>query len=176
MESQEVLELIRKAKKGNEKAIETLIERYLNTIRKINHKWGNTDDGFQEGILGIYQAIKTYDENYNTKFMTHLYFYVEAKIRKYIDKERYRVPQYIIESIKKGEQERVYFSGIDNLENKVLIENLLSCCTKKERQILDLLFFKGYSGEEIAKKLGMSRQWVHSMKHRAFEKIRENIR
>ena len=188
MESQEVLELIRKAKKGNEKAIETLIERYLNTIRKINHKWGNTDDGFQEGILGIYQAIKTYDENYNTKFMTHLYFYVEAKIRKYIDKERYRVPQYVIESIKKGEQERVYFSGIedleigdenikiDNLENKVLIENLLSYCTKKERQILDLLFFKGYSGEEIAKKLGMSRQWVHSMKHRAFEKIRNNIK
>ena len=188
MESKEVLELIREAKKGNNEAIETLIERYLNTVRKINHKWGNTDDGFQEGVLGVYQAIKTYDESYNTKFMTHLYFYVEAKIRKYIDKERYRVPQYVIESIKKGEQERVYFSGIedleigdenikiDNLENKVLIENLLSCCTKKERQILDLLFFKGYSGEEIAKKLGMSRQWVHSMKHRAFEKIRNNIK
>ena len=188
MESKEVLKLIREAKKGNNEAIETLIERYLNTVRKINHKWGNTDDGFQEGILGIYQAIKTYDENYNTKFMTHLYFYVEAKIRKYIDKERYRVPQYVIESIKKGEQERVYFSGIedleigdenikiDNLENKVLVENLLNCCTKKERQILDLLFFKGYSGEEIAKKLGMSRQWVHSMKHRAFEKIRNNIK
>ena len=187
MESKEVLELIREAKRENKKAIETLIERYLNTIRKINHKWGNTDDGFQEGVLGVYQAIKTYDESYNTKFMTHLYFYVEAKIRKYIDKERYRVPQYVIESIKKGEQERVYFSGIedleigdenikiDNLENKVLIENLLSCCTKKERQILDLLFFKGYSGEEIAKKLGMSRQWVHSMKHRAFEKIRGQI-
>ena len=187
MESQEVLKLIREAKKGNKKAIETLIERYLNTIRKINHKWGNTDDGFQEGVLGVYQAIKTYDENYNTKFMTHLYFYVEAKIRKYIDKERYRVPQYVIESIKKGEQERVYFSGIedleigdenikiDNLENKVLVENLLSCCTKKERQILDLLFFKGYSGEALAKKFGMSRQWVHSMKHRAFEKIKNNI-
>ena len=188
MESTEILELIRKAKAGDNEATEKLIERYLNTVRKINNKWGGTDDGFQEGILGIYQAIKTFDESYNTKFMTHLYFHIEAKIRKYIDKERYRVPQYVIESIKKGEQERVYFSGIedleigdenikiDNLENKVLIENLLSCCTKKERQILDLLFFKGYSGEEIAKKLGMSRQWVHSMKHRAFEKIRENIR
>ena len=188
MESTEILELIRKAKAGDNEATETLIEKYLNAVRKINNKWGNTDDGFQEGILGIYQAIKTYDENYNTKFMTHLYFYVEAKIRKYIDKERYRVPQYVIESIKKGEQERVYFSGIedleigdenikiDNLENKVLIENLLSYCTKKERHILDLLFFKGYSREEIAKKLGMSRQWVHSMKHRAFEKIRNNIK
>lgn len=188
MESTEILELIRKAKVGDNEATETLIEKYLNAVRKINNKWGGTDDGFQEGILGIYQAIKTYDENYNTKFMTHLYFYVEAKIRKYIDKERYRVPQYVIESIKKGEQERVYFSGIedleigdenikiDNLENKVLIENLLSYCTKKERQILDLLFFKGYSGEEIAKKLGMSRQWVHSMKYRAFEKIRNNIK
>lgn len=187
MESKEVLELIRRAKVGDNKATGILIERYLKTVRKINHKWGNSEDGFQEGIFGIYQAIKTYDESYNTKFMTHLYFYVEAKIRKYIDKERYRVPQYVIESIKKGEQERVYFSGIedleigdenikiDNLENKVLVENLLNCCTKKERQILDLLFFKGYSGEEIAKKLGMSRQWVHSMKHRAFEKIRGQI-
>ena len=188
MESQEVLELIREAKRGNEKAIETLIERYLNTVRKINHKWGNTDDGFQEGILGIYQAIKTYNESYNTKFMTHLYFHIEAKIRKFIDKERYRVPQYVIESIKKGKRERLYFSElenfeiedenieIDNLENKVLVEKLLNCCTMQEKEVLNLLFFEGYSGQAVAEKLGMSRQWVHSIKHRAFEKIRENIR
>lgn len=188
MENQEVLKLIREAKKGNNEAIEGLIERYLNTVRKINYKWGNTDDGFQEGILGIYQAIKTYDESYNTKFMTHLYFHIEAKIRRYIDKERYRVPQYVIESIKKGKQERVYFSGIENLEiedgnidnenleNKVLVEKLLNCCTKQEKEVLNLLFFEGYSGEAAAEKLGMSRQWVHSIKHRAFEKIRENIR
>ena len=188
MENQKVLELIREAKKGNNEAIETLIERYLNTVRKINNKWGGTDDGFQEGILGIYQAIKTYDESYNTKFMTHLYFHIEAKIRRYIDKERYRVPQYVIESIKKGEQERVYFSGIENLEiedgnidnenleNKVLIEKLLNCCTKQEKEVLNLLFFEGYSGQAVAEKLGMSRQWVHSIKHRAFEKIRNNIK
>lgn len=187
MESTEILELIRKAKVGDNEATETLIEKYLNAVRKINYKWGNTDDGFQEGILGIYQAIKTYDESYNTKFMTHLYFYVEAKIRKYIDKERYRVPQYIIESIKKGEQERLYFSGIENLEiedenikmnnleNKVLVEKLLKYCTKQERTVIKYLFFEDYSGEEVAKKLGMSRQWVHSIKHRAFEKIRNNI-
>lgn len=187
MESKEVLELIREAKKGNNEATEKLIERYLNTIRKINHKWGNTDDGFQEGILGIYQAIKTYDENYNTKFMTHLYFYVEAKIRKYIDKERYRVPQYVIESIKKGEQERVYFSGIedleigdenikiDNLENKVLVEKVLNYCTDQEKTVINYLFFEGYTGEEVAQKLGISRQWVHTIKHRAFEKIKNNI-
>ena len=187
MENQEVLELIREAKKGNEEAMETLIERYLNTVRKINNKWGGKDDGFQEGIFGIYQAIKTYDESYNTKFMTHLYFYVEAKIRKYIDKERYRVPQHVIESIKKGEQERLYFFGLENLElednnlnnenleNKVLIEKVLNCCTYQERTVIKYLFFEGYSGEEIAKKLKKSRQWVHTIKHRAFEKIRNNI-
>ena len=188
MESQEVLELIREAKKGNNEATETLIERYLNTVRKINYKWGNTDDGFQEGILGIYQAIKTFDESYNTKFMTHLYFHIEAKIRRYIDKERYRVPQYVIESIKKGEQERLYFSGIENfeiedgsidnedLENKVLVERLLNYCTNQEKEVLNLLFFEGYSGQAVAEKLGMSRQWVHSIKHKAFKKIRNNIK
>ena len=188
MESQEVLELIRKAKKGNEKAIETLIERYLNTIRKINHKWGNTDDGFQEGVLGVYQAIKTYDESYNTKFMTHLYFYVEAKIRRFIDKERYRVPQYIIESIKKSEKERLYFSSLENLEikdenesndkleKKVLIEELLTCCTIQEKKVIRYLFFDGYTGEEVAKKLQISRQRVHIIKSKALEKIRNNIK
>ena len=188
MENQEVLELIRKAKKGNKKAIETLIERYLNTIRKINHKWGNTDDGFQEGVLGVYQAIKTYDESYNTKFMTHLYFYVEAKIRRFIDKERYRVPQYIIESIKKSEKERLYFSSLENLEikdenesndkleKKVLIEELLTCCTIQEKKVIRYLFFDGYTGEEVAKKLQISRQRVHIIKSKALEKIRNNIK
>ena len=187
MESTEILELIRKAKAGDNEATETLIEKYLNAVRKINNKWGGTDDGFQEGILGIYQAIKTFDESYNTKFMTHLYFHIEAKIRKYIDKERYRVPQYIIEGVKKCERERLYFLELenfeiedenikmDNLENKVFIENLLNCCTKQEKEVLNLLFFEGYSGQAVAEKLGKSRQWVHSMKHRAFEKIRNNI-
>ena len=188
MESTEILELIRKAKAGDNEATETLIEKYLNAVRKINNKWGGTDDGFQEGILGIYQAIKTYDESYNTKFMTHLYFHIEAKIRKFIDKERYRAPQYVIESIKKGEQERLYFSGIENLEigdentgnenleNKVLVEKLLNCCTRQEKEVLNLLFFEGYSGQAVAEKLRMSRQWVYSIKHRAFEKIRNNIK
>ena len=187
MESTEILELIRKAKAGDNEATETLIEKYLNAVRKINNKWGGTDDGFQEGILGIYQAIKTYDESFNTKFMTHLYFHIEAKIRKFIDKERYRVPQYVIESIKKGEQERLYFSGIENLEigdentgnenleNKVLVEKLLNCCTRQEKEVLNLLFFEGYSGQAVAEKLRMSRQWVYNIKHRAFEKIKNNI-
>ena len=188
MESKEVLELIRKAKAGDNEATGILIERYLKTVRKINHKWGNSEDGFQEGIFGIYQAIKTYDESYNTKFMTHLYFYVEAKIRRFIDKERYRVPQYVIERVKKGKRERLYFSElenfeiedesieIDNLENKVLVEKLLNYCTRQEKEVLNLLFFEGYTGEEVAQKLGISRQWVHTIKHRSFEKIRNNIK
>ena len=184
MESKEVLELIRRAKAGDNEATGILIERYLKTVRKINHKWGNSEDGFQEGIFGIYQAIKTYDESYNTKFMTHLYFYVEAKIRRFIDKEKYRVPQYIIESIKKGEKERLYFSSLENLEikdendsndkleKKVLIEELLTCCTIQEKKVIRYLFFDGYTGEEVAKKLQISRQRVHIIKFKALEKIR----
>ena len=86
MESKEVLELICRAKAGDNEATEKLIEQYLNAIRKINNKWGGTDDGFQEGILGIYEAIKTYDFSYNTKFLTHLYPNIEARIRRFIDK------------------------------------------------------------------------------------------
>ena len=113
MESKEVLELIHKAKAGNNEATEKLIEQYLNAVRKINNKWGGIED-----------------KNIN---------------------------------------------NVD-FENKTFVAKLLDCCTKQEKEVLNLLFFEGYSGQAVAEKLGMSRQWVHSMKHRAFEKIRNNIK
>nr|DAW51659.1 MAG TPA: DNA directed RNA polymerase subunit [Caudoviricetes sp.] len=188
MESKEVLELIHKAKAGNNEATEKLIEQYLNAVRKINNKWGGTDDGFQEGILGIYEAIKTYDFSYNTKFLTHLYPNIEARIRRFIDKENYKVSYNAITEIKKGRMDKIQFQTYEGLEiedkninnvdfeNKTFVAKLLDCCTKQEKEVLNLLFFEGYSGQAVAEKLGMSRQWVHSMKHRAFEKIRNNIK
>ena len=188
MENIEILELIKKAKAGDNGATETLIEKYLNAVRKINNKWGGTDDGFQEGILGIYQAIKNYDEKFNIKFLTYLYYNVESKIRKFIDKERYRVPQHVIEGIKKGERERLQFSEIENFqiednsvdlkasEGKVFIENIISCCNKREKEVLKLLFIEGYNGEEVARKLGITRQYIYNIKNKAFKKIRRKIR
>ena len=58
----------------------------------------------------------------------------------------------------------------------MLIEKLLKYCTKQEKEVLNLLFFEGYSGQAVAEKLGMSRQWIHSIKHKALKKIRENIK
>ena len=44
---------------------------------------------------------------------------------------------------------------IDNLENKVLVERLLNYCTRQEKEVLNLLFFEGYSGQAVAEKLVM---------------------
>ena len=185
MESKEVLELIHKAKAGNNEATEKLIEQYLNAVRKINNKWGGTDDGFQEGILGIYEAIKTYDFSYNTKFLTHLYPNIEARIRRFIDKENYRVSYNAITEIKKGRRDKIQFQtyegleiedkNINNvdLEEKTFVAKLLDCCTKQEKYIIKKLYFDGYSGEEVAKQLKVSRQRVHIAKHNALAKMRK---
>lgn len=185
MESKEVLELIHKAKAGNNEATEKLIEQYLNAVRKINNKWGGTDDGFQEGILGIYEAIKTYDFSYNTKFLTHLYPNIEARIRRFIDKENYRVSYNAISEIKKGRRDKIQFQtceGLEiedknindvNLEEKTFVAKLLDCCTKQEKYIIEKLYFDGYSEEEVAKQLKVSRQRVHIAKHNALAKMRK---
>ena len=158
MESKEVLELIHKAKAGNNEATEKLIEQYLNAVRKINNKWGGTDDGFQEGILGIYEAIKTYN---------------------------YRVSYNAITEIKKGRRDKIQFQtyegleiedkNINNvdLENKTFVAKLLDCCTKQEKYIIKKLYFDGYSGKEVAKQLKVSRQRVHIAKHNALAKMRK---
>ena len=173
MESKEVLELIHRAKAGDDEATEKLIERYMNAVRKINNKWGGTDDGFQEGILGIYEAIKTYDFSYNTKFLTHLYPNIEARIRRFIDKENYRVSYNAISEIKKGRRDKIQFQTYEGLEMKTFVAKLLDCCTKQEKYIIKKLYFDGYSGEEVAKQLKVSRQRVHIAKHNALAKMRK---
>ena len=187
MESQEVLELIREAKKGNEEAIETLIERYLNTVRKINHKWGNSEDGFQEGILGIYSAIRLYDETKNVKFLSFLYLHIESRIRKVVNRERYKLPLDYIEKMKQGKKEKVSFTELENyelfqedkefesLENKIAVEKLLNCCTKKEKFIIEKIFLEDYTLEMVANILKCSKQYVGKIKLQALDKMRKSV-
>lgn len=186
MENLETLELIRKAKNGDLEATETLIEKYWYVVIKINNKWYGTDDSFQEGILGIYDAIRTFNESCNTKFMTHVWINIESRIRKNLDAEYYKLPRRTIELIKKGEREKITFTEfgtyeiedknkISNSENKVFVQNLLRYCTEKEKFILKKIYFEGFTEIDIAKMMKKSRQYVNITKQRALTKLRKEL-
>ena len=67
---EELLELIRT---GDSYAMDTLIVRYKNLVRKNVRRLyligGDHDDLLQEGMIGLYKAIRDYDREKNSNFL-----------------------------------------------------------------------------------------------------------
>lgn len=67
-------ELIEKYHTGDERACDILLERYKNLVRKKAKAMfiagGDSDDLIQEGMIGLYKAIRSYSEEKEASFMT----------------------------------------------------------------------------------------------------------
>lgn len=186
MESKENLELIRKAKSGDQEAIENLIEQNIKLIKNINAKYGRMEDGIQEGILGLYRAIDTYDESYNVKFSTHAYKHIYKYIKNFFDAERYKTTVHYSRRIKSG---KIEYSGqvefmeeiteevrAENIDTKVFINTLIAeNCNDKEKEFIKLLYYEGKIEADIARELNISRQAVNQFKNHILQKLRRGL-
>ena len=67
-------ELIDMYRAGNEQAIEYIFERYKYIVRKKAKAMflagGDSDDLIQEGMIGLYKAVRDYDKQKDASFMT----------------------------------------------------------------------------------------------------------
>ncbi|MBE7076327.1 MAG: sigma-70 family RNA polymerase sigma factor [Clostridiales bacterium] len=72
MDEIEVNELIVKAQGGDDDAMEQILRQYMPKVSAIAREYfligGGYDDLIQEGIIGLYKAIKVYDETKNKNF------------------------------------------------------------------------------------------------------------
>ena len=66
--------LIQLYRKGEESVIDFLFEKYKNLVRKKAKAMylvgGDNDDLIQEGMIGLYKAVRDYDETRDTSFAT----------------------------------------------------------------------------------------------------------
>lgn len=67
-------ELILVAQSGNNKVIDYLMEKYKNFVRKKAHAMfllgGETDDLIQEGMIGLFKAVRDYNPEKEASFFT----------------------------------------------------------------------------------------------------------
>lgn len=185
METREILELIKKAKEGNQEALEEIIQKYQKMIENINRCWGDTEDGIQEGIMGLLKALELYDIEKNVKFSTFAYYWILQRIRRYREKEYYRTSCKQIMKIQRGQAKKVreieakeYFQAMqekaENTELKVYTEQLIQkVCTERERKILYAVYVQGYTYAEIGK--GLTQQRITAILKRILQKIRREI-
>ncbi len=109
------IKLIEKAKSGNRKARNALVEHNLKLVmsqankiyygRGLSYKSAKFDliDLIAEGNLGLFAAIDTYDAGYGSAFSTHAIPWIQQKIKRFVmyNKACVWVPLYLQEFIGK---------------------------------------------------------------------------
>lgn len=88
MERDETLYYIGKAKNGDDKAKQILLERNApllkSIIRRFRNKGVEYDDLFQIACIGFLKAINNFDESHNVKFSTYTVPMVAGEIKRYM--------------------------------------------------------------------------------------------
>ena len=170
----EVLDLIESFKKGDVLSLDKVIENFKPMVSSISRGYflvgGDDEDLLQEGMIGLYKAIITYDKNANSTFSTFAYLcvlrQVQTAVRTSLRKGRAILNSYL----------SISNQGMivcDDVESGIFLvssqlnpeENLITKEDKKElsniikKQLSDFefkvlgLYLRGYSHLDISQKL-----------------------
>ena len=85
---EEMIELFKKMKEGDNFAREDLIrgnlKLVLSILKKFSNYTDNLDDLFQVGCLGLVKAIDNFDTNYDVKLSTYACPMILGEIKRYL--------------------------------------------------------------------------------------------
>lgn len=121
---EEAKKLILEYRKGNLEARDKIIKYNLWVVGTINSRYGNTEDGYQQGILGLIEALEKYNINSKTQFSTYAYYWVQQSIGRYINKNTYKTSHnliYLHKRLQKFEGTEEEFFEINHLNEKTII-------------------------------------------------------
>lgn len=83
-------DLILKAQKGDTQSLDILIEKYKPLVISLSRKYfligGTIEDVIQEGNIGLFKAITSYDDNKNVSFYTFSKLCIERNLQTAIAK------------------------------------------------------------------------------------------
>ncbi|GAA0177425.1 RNA polymerase sporulation sigma factor SigF [Clostridium sediminicola] len=87
------IELLTKAQKGDQLALDELVEINLPLVAALTKKFMNRgyeyDDIFQVGSMGLIKAIKNFDLSYDVKFSTYAVPMIMGEIRRFLRDDGY---------------------------------------------------------------------------------------
>ena len=183
---------VRQIQSGNDDAMECLLERYRDMVRKEARSFflagGDEEDLIQEGMIGLFKAVTSYQEEKNTSFSTFAYLCVQRQIyttitafnrKKHIplntaislfeqkNQEEELSLDEILETPEETPEEMMLRKEELNDYYKMLDQNL----SKFEKQVM-YHYLNGETYTTIAKKLGKSDKSIDN----AIQRIRRKIR
>lgn len=186
-------ELVLSAQKGDISAELEVFSHYRNLLRKVCRSYflvdGDSDDLMQEGMIGLYKAIKSYSTDKNVSFAGYAGLCVKRQIQTAIkkansqknlilstaiplttqdkfDDEEEESPEIIIPSSELPADEKM-ISEENMKEIKELIKQKLS---KMELQVL-VKYLNGYSYKEISSETGLNEKSIDNALSRIKKKL-----
>ncbi|MBO5395229.1 MAG: sigma-70 family RNA polymerase sigma factor [Clostridia bacterium] len=175
-------ELSLMAQNGDETALNDLLQRYKSLVNKISRSYfllgGEIEDIVQEGMIGLYKAIKNFSTSKNASFKTFAATCIKHQIQtavKMASSERNKVLSTAIpiaEKVSHDENEEevieiIVPSSLPSPDDQVLEKENFSEIKKsiiKTLSPLELkifaLYLKGYSYNEISNLAGISKKSI----------------
>lgn len=186
-------ELVLLAQKGDTDAELEVFSHYRNLLRKVCRSYfligGDSDDLMQEGMIGLYKAIKSYSKDKNVNFAAYAGLCVKRQIQTAIkkansqknlilstaiplttqdkfDDEDDDSPEIIIPSSEQSADDKMIYEET-LYETTELIKQKLS---KMELQVL-VKYLNGYSYKEISAQTGLTEKSIDNALSRIKKKL-----
>ena len=185
---QDDIQLINKAKKGDNIAFEELVMRYDRLVLNIAFSYRNNkddaDDIYQEVFLRVHKGLKNFQER--SKFSTWLYritinvcieFRRKAKIRdheplnNYVDENENTFSYASII----GNGEKTDQTAIDN-ETSYLIKKELEKLPKQLKMAFTLKYYQGFKIKEISEMMNCTEGTIKSYLFTSSRKLRASLK
>ncbi len=174
--------LVEKAQAGDEKAIQGLIDKYEALIWKIVRKYQysepslSPEDLYQEGVIGVLNAIKTYKSDRGAIFTTWVYYQILGTISSAIRVDK-KQPKWILpleSSDKDGnlEDPNSKYEPDSPIPVDLVKSVVIDCCggleTRRAKIVIDMFGLFGnpeLRNKDCAKKYGLTKYAINSHCH-----------
>lgn len=179
-------ELIRRAQKGEKKLEEFLIDKYKGMVRKKAHAMfligGEQEDLIQEGMIGLFRAVRDYRPDKNASFATFANLCVERQMYKAIEisgRQKHRpLNSYIslseenspLKNTEDTKQQNPEEIIIDRENADLMEERIKKRLSPFENQVL-AFYLEGLDYHQIARQMEKSPKSIDN----ALQRIRNKI-
>ncbi len=180
--------LIERLRKGEAGISDYLMEKYKELVRKKARAMfligGDTDDLIQEGMIGLFKAVRDYQPDKEASFQTFARMCIDRQMYNAIQNSNRQKHQPLNSYISLSEEEEMDLENYqvenpesiiinqENLQN--LQEEIQKNLSSMENQVLDF-YMKGHSYVRIAELMGKSPKSIDNALRRIRTKIRKII-
>lgn len=139
LKEKEKMELLKKAKEGDTKAREDLINGnlrlVLSVIQRFLNRGENPDDLFQVGCIGLIKAIDNFDVSHDVKFSTYAVPMIIGEIRRHLrDNNSVRVSRSMRDTAYRAIQAKEKLSN--ELQREPTVEEIAKELDMKKEQVV----------------------------------------